>query len=109
MDADQSLKEFTKNMLLRDAIAAIFVTYLKNFNLEDKFDEERFEKLTNKFDSMYHDYVAATFEDLDIQTFQKDGINYIGIDELMLKIAGVVSSKLAVEILLLELIGKLRE
>ena len=109
MDTDQTLSDYTKSMLLKDAIAAIFMTYLKGFYLEDEFDEERFEKLTTKFSSMYHDYVAASFEDLDIQTFHKDGINYIGVDELMLKVAGIVSSKLAAEILLLEVIGKLQE
>lgn len=107
--SDESLKDFTKSVLLRDAIAAIFITYLKGFHLEDEFDDERFDKLTDKFDSMYHEYVTSTFEDMDIQTFQKDGIRFIGVDELMLKVAGIISSKLACEILLLELMGKLKE
>jgi hypothetical protein len=107
--ADESLKEFTKSILLKDAIAAIFMTYLKSFQLEGIFSDDVFEKLTEKFDGMYHDYVAATFVDLDIQTFEKDGINYIGVDELMLKIAGLISSKLAAEILLLEVVGNLKD
>ena len=32
--SDESLKDFTKSVLLRDAIAAIFITYLKGFHLE---------------------------------------------------------------------------
>jgi len=107
--SDESLKEYTKNVMLQDAIISIFMTYIQSFGIEDEFSDERFEKLTKKFSGMYHEYVTATFEDLDIQTFNKNGINYIGVDELMLKIAGIISSKLAAEILLLEMIGKLKE
>jgi len=106
---DESLKEYAKNLLIQDAIIAIFMTYLKLFNIEDNFSDERLDRVINKFTDMYHDYVTASFEDLDIQTLNLNGINYIGVDELMLKVAGVMSSKLAVEILLLEMIGKLKE
>lgn len=106
---ENSIKEYTKNVLINDAIIAIFMTYLKSFNIEEEFTDERLDKVITKFNSMYHDYVTATFEDLDIQTFEVEGTNFIGVDELMLKIAGIISSKLASEILLLEMIGKLKE
>lgn len=105
----ESLKDYTKSVLIQDAIISIFITYLKSFHMEDEFTDERLDKVINKFTSMYHEYVTATFEDLDIQTFKIDGVNYIGVDELMLKIAGIIASKLASEILLLEIIGKLKD
>ncbi len=103
------LKEYTKNVLINDAIIAIFITYLKSFNIEEGFTDECLDKVVNKFTSIYHDYVTSTFEDLDIQTFKINDVNYIGIDELMIKVAGIIASKLAAEILLLEMIGKLKD
>jgi hypothetical protein len=104
-----NLKEYAKGVIIQDAIISIFLTYLKTFDIEDDFSKERLDKIIGRFTDMYHGYVAATFEDLDIQTFTIGEINYIGVDELMLKIAGLTASKLAVEVLLLEMLGKLKD
>lgn len=107
--SSNSIKEYAKNVIIQDAIISIFLTYLKTFDIEDDFSKERLDKIIDKFTGMYQDYVTATFRDLDIQTFEIDKINYIGVDELMLKIAGLTASKLAVEILLLEMLDKLKD
>ncbi len=105
--SEESIKEYTKNVLLQDAIVEIFRTYLKSFQIENMVSVERLDLLIDKFNDTYHEYIMGTFEDLDIQTLDIDGVTYIGVEELMIKIAGIISSKLAAEILLLEICEKL--
>lgn len=104
---DESITEYTKNVILQDAIVEIFRTYLKSFQIENRVPRERLDILVEKFNDTYHEYITGTFEDLDIQTLELDGVTYIGVEELMIKIAGIISSKLAAEILLLEMCEKL--
>jgi len=105
--SEESIKEYAKNVILQDAIVEIFRTYLKSFQIEDRVPRERLDLLIKKFNDTYHEYVTGTFEDLNIQTLQIDEVTYIGVEELMIKIAGIISSKLAAELLLLEMCEKL--
>jgi hypothetical protein len=104
---EKSIKEYAKNVILQDAIVEIFRIYLKSFQIEDRVPRERLDLLIKKFNDTYHEYVTGTFEDLNIQTLQIDEVTYIGVEELMIKIAGIISSKLAAELLLLEMCEKL--
>jgi hypothetical protein len=103
---DTSISEYRKYMLIRDSIAEIFKGYIEGYELSDKFSNVEIKKLTDRFEKEYKQYVMDTFIALDIQTREIDGVNHIVVKELMSKVAGVVSSKLAAELLMIEIVNK---
>lgn len=103
---DTSISEYRKYVLVRDSIATIFKTYIEGYELDDKLTTKTVEKLTDKFEKEYKQYIMDTFIALDIQTKKIDGVNFIVIDELMSKVAGVVASKLAAELLMIEIVNR---
>ena len=103
---DTSIAEYRKYVLVRDSIADIFKSYIEGYKLDDKLTSKEVEKLTNRFEIEYKQYIMDTFVALDIQTIEKDGVDFIVIDELMSKVAGVVASKLAAELLMIEIVNR---
>jgi len=103
---DTSILEYKKYLTIRDSISEIFKTYIEGYGLSDKLTNIEIEKLTDKFEKEYKQYVTDTFVKLDIQTVEIDGINRIVVDEFMSKVAGVVASKLAAELLMFELVSQ---
>ena len=103
---DTSIAEYRKYVLVRDSIADIFKSYIEGYKLDDKLTSKEVEKLTNRFEKEYKQYIMDTFVALDIQTIEKDGVDFIVIDELMSKVAGVVASKLAAELLMIEIVNR---
>jgi len=103
---DTSISEYNKYVIIRDTIAEIFKTYIEGYKLVDKFNNVEIEKLTNRFEKEYERYVTDTFEELDIQIEEINGVNHIVVHELISKVAGVVASKLAAELLMIELVNK---
>jgi len=103
---DTSITEYRKYMLIRDAIAELFRTYIEEYGLSKKLNGVEIEKFIDRFEKEYKRYVTDTFVELDIQTIEVDGINTIMVNELMTKIAGIVSSKLAIELLMFEIVNK---
>jgi len=101
---DTSISEYRKYVLIRDSIAEIFRTYIEGYKLE--LSDIEIEKLTDRFEKGYKQYIIDTFLELDIQTKEINGINHIVIDELMSKVAGVVASKLAAELLMIEIVNQ---
>lgn len=104
---EESIKEFTKSVEIQDAIVNIFRRYLNTFDLEDIINPERFDALLDEFSKIYKSYIMKSFEDLDIQVSKLKQVEYVQTGELMLKVAGLLASKLAAELLLLETAGKL--
>jgi hypothetical protein len=96
----RSLLKYTKSLLVYDAIRTMFKAYIGALNLE--VSDSKINLLVDKFFEVYQDYVIDSFEELDIQVIEKDGANYIMIEELMAKIVNIVASKLTVELLLVE-------
>ena len=103
---DTSIAEYRKYVLVRDSIAEIFKSYIEGYRLSDKLTSKEVEKLTDRFEKEYKQYIMDTFVALDIQTTEKDGVDFIVIDELMSKVAGVVASKLAAELLMIEIVNR---
>ena len=101
-----SISEYNKYVLIRDSITEIFKAYIEGYGLSDKINKIEIEKLINRFEKEYKQYVIDTFLELDIQTKEINGVNFIVIDELMAKVAGVVASKLAAELLMIELVNR---
>jgi phage tail tube protein FII len=102
---DTSISEYRKYVVIRDSISEIFATYIDGYGLADKLNSKEIERLTNKFEQKYKKYIMDTFVELDIQITEMNGTNVIIIDELMVKVAGVVASKLAAELLMIELVN----
>jgi uncharacterized protein (DUF927 family) len=103
---DTSISEYRKYMLLKDSIAEIFKTYVVGYGLADKLDNEVIEQLGDRFEKEYKSYVMDTFIELDIKTEEHNGKNFLVVEELMTKVAGVIASKLAAEILMIELVNR---
>lgn len=103
---EESLKAFTKGVEIQDAIINIFRTYMRTFNLADVINSDRLNILIDEFNERYQSYIVKSFEDLDIQITKISEKEYILVGELMLKVAGLMASKLAAELLLLEAAGK---
>lgn len=104
---EESIKQFSKGVLVQDAIINIFRTYLQTFHLDVEISDDRLDLLIDKFTERYQVYIIKSFEDLEIQVQQVSQTEYILVGELMLKVAGLLASKLAAELLLLEVTGKL--
>ncbi len=104
---EESIQKFSKGVAVQDAIVNIFRTYLQTFHLDVEISDDRFDLLIDKFTERYQVYIIKSFEDLDIQVQQVSQTEYILVGELMLKVAGLLASKLAAELLLLEVTGKL--
>lgn len=102
---DTSISEYRKYVVIRDSISDIFSTYIDGYGLTDKLNSKEIERLTNRFEQKYKKYIMDTFVELDIQITEMNGTNVIIIDELMAKVAGVVASKLAAELLMIELVN----
>ena len=100
---DTSISEYRKYVLIRDSIADIFKKYIEGCGLGNEWTTNEVEKLTDKFEKEYKQYTMDTFKALDIQTTKIDGVNYIVVNELMSKVAGITASKLAAELLMIEL------
>lgn len=103
---DTSISEYRKYVLVRDSIADIFKTYIEGYKIDDKLTTKDVEKLTDRFENEYKQYIMDTFVALDIQTTEKDGVSFIVVNELMSKIAGISASKLAAELLMIELVNQ---
>jgi phage tail tube protein FII len=103
---DTSISEYRKYVLIKDSIAEIFKTYIEGYGLSGKLSNIEVEKLTDRFEKEYKQYIIDTFIELDIQVKEINGINYIVIDELMSKVAGVVASKLTAELLMIEIVNR---
>ncbi len=99
---DESMLKYSNEMLIKDAIAFIFKTDIKAYKLEN-FVGDDIEYLIKKFSNVYEDYIMDSFKKLDIQTVTIEGKNYILMSELMSKVASILASKLAIEIILAEL------
>jgi len=82
----------------------MFKAYIEALHLE--VSDSRIDILVDKFFEVYQNYVMDAFEELDIQTCEIDGVNFITIEELMAKIVNIVASKLTVELLLVEVKNK---
>jgi len=103
---DTSILEYKKYLTIRDSISEIFKTYIEGYGLSNKITSVEIEKLTDKFEKEYKRYITDTFIELDIKTIEIDGVSRIGIDELMSKVAGIVASKLAAELLMIEIVNQ---
>jgi len=103
---DTSISEYRKYMMIKDSIAEIFQTYIIGYGLSDKLSSKDVERLADRFEKKYKDYVMDTFIELDIRTKEVGATNYIMVDELMSKVAGVIASKLAAEILMIEIVNQ---
>jgi hypothetical protein len=103
----ESIKDFTKSVILQDAIVNIFMMYLKLFSLEDIIEPDRLDVLIDRFEKTYHSYIITSFEQLDVQIIKMNQTEYILVGELMAKVTNLMASKLAAELLLLEVAGKL--
>lgn len=103
---DTSIAEYRKYVLIRDSISEIFNTYIEGYDLVTELLDEDIEKLTDIFEKEYKGYITDTFLELDIKTVEQNGVNYIAVNELMSKVAGITASKLAAELLMIELVNK---
>lgn len=101
---DTSISEYRKYMMVQDSIADMFQTYVDGYGLNDVLTPEDVEKLIAIFEEEYKQYVMDIFVALDIQTKEKNGVKLIVAEELMSKIAGVASAKLAAELLLIKIV-----
>ena len=101
----ESMLKYSNDVLIKDAITAIFKTHLRAYELED-FTDDDVNYLVKRFSNIYKDYIIDSFKELDIQTITIEGKSYIMMEELMAKISNVLASKLAIEIILLELKSK---
>ena len=103
---EESLLKYSRKILVHDSIVSIFKSYIKSFNLESTISEKDLERMVDYFSDTYMDYIVRGFEGLDIQTLTLDDATYIATAELMTKVAGMLASKLAAEILMLDIILK---
>jgi hypothetical protein len=103
---DTSISDYIKYVSIKDSIAEIFRTYIEGYGLGEKINNEEIELMTDRFEKEYQKYVMDTFLELDIQTKEINGTTFIVVDELMTKVAGVIASKLAAELLMIELINR---
>ena len=103
--SDESILKYSNDVLLKDTIAIIFKTHMKAYGIED-FTDNDLEYIVNRFSSIYKNYIIDSFKELDIQTVYINGKNYVEIQELMSNVSNILASKLAIEILLLELKSK---
>ena len=100
---EESLLKYSRKILVRDSILSIFKSYIKSYNLESEISEEDLDKMVDYFSKTYMDYIIRGFEGLDIQTLNNE---YVTTNELMTKVAGMLASKLAAEILMLDIVLK---
>ncbi len=107
MTNDDSILDYTRNVLVRDSIYDVFESYATSYGLIEngKISEDQIEHMVDEFQKMYHDYVEEMFKELDIQIVEMDDEEYIKVDELMLKVAGISAAKLAAEILIIEILN----
>ncbi len=98
--------KYSNEILIKDVVALIFKTHIKAYQIED-FDADDIDYLVKKFSNIYKDYIIDCFKELDIQTIRVEGKSYVPIDEIMIKVSNVLASKLAIEIILLELKSKM--
>jgi hypothetical protein len=107
MTNDDSILDYTRNVLVHDSIYDIFESYATSYGLIENgnISEEQIEHMVEEFQKMYHDYIEETFKELDIQIVEINDEEYIQIDELMLKVAGIAAAKLAAEILIIEVLN----
>jgi len=103
---NESMLKYSNDILIKDAITAILKTHLKAYDLEN-FIEDDINYLIKKFSNIYKDYIIDSFKELDIQIINVEGKNYIMMEELMTKVSNILASKLAIEIILLELKSKM--
>jgi len=98
--------KYSNEMLIKDIVALIFKTHIKAYALE-YFTDEDVDYLVKKFSNIYKDYIIDCFKELDIQTVNVEGKDYVPIEEIMIKVSNILASKLAIEIILLELKSKM--
>jgi len=85
----------------------MFESYANAYGLieNEKISREQIEYMVEKFEEMYQEYVEEIFKELDIQLIEIDGSEFIEVGELMTKVAGISAAKLAVEILVIEILN----
>lgn len=107
MTNDDSILDYTRNVLVHDSIYDIFESYANSYGLIENgnISEEQIEHMVDQFQKMYHDYIEEMFKELDVQIVEVNDEEYIKVDELMLKIAGISAAKLAAEILIIEVLN----
>jgi len=103
---EESLLKYSRKILVHDSIVSIFKSYIKSYDLESMILEEDLQRMVDYFSDTYMDYITRGFEGLDIQTLDIDGVPHIAVKELMTKVAGMLASKLAAEILMLDIVLK---
>ncbi len=107
MSNDDSILDYTRRMLVYDSIFDIFESYANAYGLieQEKISKEQIEHMVKRFEEMYQDYIAEMFKELDVQIIKVNGKDFIEIEELMTKVAGISAAKLAVEILIIEILN----
>lgn len=107
MTNDDSILDYTRNVLVHDSIYDIFESYARSYGLIEngKISEEQIEHMVDQFQKMYHDYIEEMFKELDVQIVEINDEEYIQVGELMTKIAGISAAKLAAEILIIEVLN----
>ncbi len=104
--ADESLLKYSRKILVHDSIVSIFKSYIKSYDLESTMSEKDLQRMVDYFSDTYQDYIIRGFEGLDIQTLTIEDATYVATKELMTKVAGMLASKLAAEILMLDIVLK---
>ncbi len=107
MSNDDSILTYTRDMLVYDSIFDMFESYANAYGLieHEKISKEQIEHMVQQFQEMYQEYIAEIFKELDVQLVEMDGHEFIEVGELMTKVAGVSAAKLAVEILIIEILN----
>ncbi len=106
---EESLLKYSRKLLVHDSIISMFKSYIKSYSLGSKISEEDLHRMVSHFSEIYTDYITRSFEELDIQTLEVENAPRIVRNELMTKVAGMLASKLAVEILMLDIVLKYEE
>jgi hypothetical protein len=104
--AEESLLKYSRKILIKDSIINIFKSYINVYNLQTKISEKELDKMVDHFSDIYMDYIIRSFEELNIQIHDIDDAPYVAGNELMTKVAGMLASKLAAEILMLDIVLK---
>jgi len=107
MSDDDSILDYTRRILVSDSIFDMFESYANAYGLieNEKISKEQIEHMVERFEEMYQEYIAEIFKELDVQLVEMDGYEFIEVGELMTKVAGISAAKLAVEILIIEILN----
>ncbi len=107
MADDEGILDYTRRILVSDSIFDMFESYANAYGLieNEKISKEQIEHMVKRFEDMYQDYIAEIFKELDVQVTKVGDQEFIEIGELMTKVAGVSAAKLAVEILIIEILN----